>query len=121
MNFDPTYENGCHVDFLSFRKSGILGLVDHFVVCIKIFLEVIGSYKNAKQEIFLDSKFLQDSITGLGLISEADKFFQYNAQPLKPTSTNLFWVKKFNFHMIMKVRFSHIRLSLTVSEVQQVL
>ena len=43
-------------DFPPFWKSGILGLVDHFVVCTKIFLEVIGPYKNVKQEFSLDSK-----------------------------------------------------------------
>ena len=43
-------------DFPPFWKSGILGLVDHFVVCTKIFLEVIGPYKKVKQEFSLDWK-----------------------------------------------------------------
>ena len=67
LNFGPTYENGHHGDFPSFWKSLILGLVDHCVVCTKIFLEVIGSYKNLKQEFSLDSKILWVSITGLGV------------------------------------------------------
>ena len=57
LNFDPTYENRQNGDFPLFWKSEILGLVDHFAVCTKIFLEVIGSYKNVKQEFSLDSKF----------------------------------------------------------------
>ena len=56
LNFDPTYENGHHGDFLPFWKLGIFKLVDHFVVCTKIFLEVIGPYKKVKQEFSLDSK-----------------------------------------------------------------
>ena len=45
-----------HGDFAPFWKSLILGLLDGFVVCTKIFLEVIGPYKNVKQEFSLDSK-----------------------------------------------------------------
>ena len=56
LNFDLIYKNGCHGDLLLFWKLNILGLVDHFVVCTKIFLEVIGPYKNVKQEFYLDSK-----------------------------------------------------------------
>ena len=43
-------------DFPPFWKSEILRLVDHFVVCTKIFLEVIGPYKKVKQEFSVDSK-----------------------------------------------------------------
>ena len=56
LNFDPTYENGHHDHFPAFWKSEILGLVDYFQVCTKSFLEVIGSYKNVKQEFSIDSK-----------------------------------------------------------------
>ena len=75
MNFDPTYGNGRHGDFPPFRKSEILGLVDHFVVCTKIFQEVRGPYKNVKQEFSLDSKIFRDSITGLGLILMIQVFY----------------------------------------------
>ena len=44
------------VIFHYFEKSGILGPVDDFVVCLKNLLEVIGPYKNVKQEYSLDSK-----------------------------------------------------------------
>ena len=50
LNFHPRYEYGRHGGFLPFRKSGILGLVDHLVFCTKTFLEVIGPYKNVKQK-----------------------------------------------------------------------
>ena len=64
LNFDPTYENGRHGDFPRFWKSGILGLVDHFVVCTKIFLD----HKRTWNKNFLwTQKFLRNSITGLGL------------------------------------------------------
>ena len=44
-------------------------VIDHFVVCTKIFQELIGPYKNLKEEFSLDSgKVLRDSITDLGLI-----------------------------------------------------
>lgn len=44
LNFDPTYKNEYHGDFPLFWKSGIWGLVDHFVACTKMFLEVsLGS------------------------------------------------------------------------------
>ena len=56
LKFDSTYENGRHVDFQPFWKLGILELADHFAVCTKIFLEVIGPYKNLKQEFSLESK-----------------------------------------------------------------
>lgn len=56
MNFVPTFENGRHGDFPSFWKFGSSGLVDHFVVRAKTFLEVMGPYKNVNQEYFLDSK-----------------------------------------------------------------
>ena len=55
LNFDATYENGRHGDFQPFWKSGILGLVDYFVVCIKIFLEFTRSYEKVKQEFSFDS------------------------------------------------------------------
>ena len=55
LNFDATYENGRHGDFPPFWKSGILGLVDHFVVCIKIFLEFTRSSEKVKQEFSFDS------------------------------------------------------------------
>ena len=66
LNFDPTYEIGHHSGFLPFWKLGTLGLVGDFVVCTKIFLDVMGPYKNAKQTLFLNRNFLRDSITGLG-------------------------------------------------------
>ena len=56
LNFYSTYQNGCHGDFPPFWKLGILGLVDHFVVCSKIFLEVITPCKKVKVEFSLDSK-----------------------------------------------------------------
>ena len=56
LNFDPTYENRHHGNFSPFWKLGILELVDHFVICTKIFLEVIGPYKNVKQEFALGAK-----------------------------------------------------------------
>ena len=34
-----------------------LGLCDHFVVCTKLFMEVIEEYMNVKEELSLDSKF----------------------------------------------------------------
>ena len=37
LNFDPTYENRHHGDFSPFWKLGILGLLDHFVVCTNFF------------------------------------------------------------------------------------
>ena len=54
LNFDPAYENGCHSDFLPFWKLRTLGLLDHFVIWSKIFLEVIGPCKNLRQGFFLD-------------------------------------------------------------------
>ena len=62
LNFDPTYNNGCHGDFSPFWKLGILGLVDHFVVWSKFFLEVIGPHKNVKEEFLWTQIFLRDSI-----------------------------------------------------------
>ena len=56
LNFDPMYDSGRYGDFPPLWKSGMLGIVDHFVVCIKIFLEFLGPYKNVKQEFSLDSK-----------------------------------------------------------------
>ena len=44
------------VIFHYFEKSGILGPVDDFVVCLKNLLEVIEPHKNVKQEYSLDSK-----------------------------------------------------------------
>ena len=69
LNYDPTYEDGRHSDFLPFWKLGTLVLVDHFVVCTKIFLDVIGLYKNVKEEFSLDSNIFMRrysmSVTGL--------------------------------------------------------
>ena len=70
LNFDPTYKNGRHVHFSPFWKSGILGLVDHFEVCTNYFLEVLGPYKNVKQEFSLESKFLRILIKKENLLKE---------------------------------------------------
>ena len=51
--------------FPPFWKFGILGLVDDFMVCIKIFVEVIWPCKNLKQQFFQSSKNFYE--TGLGL------------------------------------------------------
>ena len=69
LNFDPTYENGYDGDFLRFWKSAILGLVDHFVVCTKLFLEVIRPYETRmwNKNFLWTQIFLRDSVTGLGL------------------------------------------------------
>ena len=56
LNFDTTDEYGLHSGFLPLWKSRILALVDHFVVCTKLFMEVIEEYKNVKEELSLDSK-----------------------------------------------------------------
>ena len=53
LNFDPTYEIWRHGYFPPSWKSE---LVDDFVVSTKIFLEVIGLYKNVKQKFSLHSK-----------------------------------------------------------------
>ena len=53
LNFDPTYEIWRHGYFPPSWKSE---LVDDFVVSTKIFLEVIGLYKNVKQQFSLHSK-----------------------------------------------------------------
>ena len=55
LNFDTKYEIWCHGYSQPSWKSG---LVDDFAVCTKIFLEIIGSYKNVKQKFSLDSKVL---------------------------------------------------------------
>ena len=54
-NFDPTHEIWGHGDFPPFWKSGILRLVEDFVVCNKMFLEIMGPYKNVKQKFSVDS------------------------------------------------------------------
>ena len=56
LDFVPTNENRHRGNFPLFWKSEISGLVDNFAVCTKIFLEVIGPYKNVKEELSLDSK-----------------------------------------------------------------
>ena len=53
LDFDPTYGIWRHGYFPPSSKSGV---VDDFAVSTKIFLEVIGSYKNVKQKFSLDSK-----------------------------------------------------------------
>ena len=61
LNLDFTYEKGTMVIFHHFENRGFWGLIDHFAVCTKFFLEVIGPYKNVKQEFSLDTK----NFTGL--------------------------------------------------------
>ena len=67
MNFDPTNENRCHGDFPPFWKSGILRLVDHFVVCTNFFWKSKGHIGTWNKNFFWAQKFLRDSIAGLGL------------------------------------------------------
>ena len=48
------------VIFCHFGNRGSGGLVNHFVICTNIFLEIVGSYKNVKQGFVLDSKIFAE-------------------------------------------------------------
>ena len=67
LNFDPTYENGRQNDFCAISKIGNLEASWPFCGLHQNFSASLRGIYERETRVFLDSNFLQDSITGLGL------------------------------------------------------